>query len=126
MNDLSAHLKVVTRATVYFFAATLLLWAIFVDIRPYVAGLMLGTAVSLFNAHLLSIKVQQISKAMAANDGKRVNTGFISRICMVLIAVMISVKVSHFDLVCTIIGLFLVQIFTLLMGILSAFRKKTN
>lgn len=124
MNDLSAHLRVVTRAAIYLFAVSLLLWVLVEPFRPHVAGLILGTLVSLFNAHLLSIKIQQISKAMADNNGKRVNTGFLSRICMVLIAVMIGVKLSHFDLVFTIIGLFLVQLATLLMGILSAFNKK--
>lgn len=123
MNDLSAHLKSVTRAAMFFLAACMLVWAFAVEIRPHAAGLILGTLVSLFNAHLLSIKIQQISKAMSENNGKRVNTGFISRICMVLIAVMISVKVPHFDLIFTIIGLFLVQLATLLMGIFSAFKK---
>lgn len=123
MNDLPAHLRVVTRTAIYFFAACLLLWAIVPSIRPYVAGLVLGAFVSLFNTHLLSMKIQQISQRVMEFEGKRVGTGFLSRVSMVLIAVLISAKIPHFSLVFTIIGLFLVQLATLLMGILTAFRK---
>lgn len=123
MNDLSAHLRVIMRAALFFFAACLLIWAFVVEIRPQVAGLMLGTAFSLFNAYLLSTKIQQIARAVTEVKGKRVSTGFLSRICTVLIAVMISIKLPQFDLLFTIIGLFLAQMATLLMGIFSAFKK---
>lgn len=123
MNDLSAHLRVVTRNAIYFFVGCLLLWAIVPNIRPYVAGLMLGALVSLFNTHLLALKIQQISQRVLELEGKRVGTGFLSRVSMVLIAVLISAKLSHFSLVFTLIGLFLVQLATLLMGILKAFKK---
>ncbi|GIP35545.1 ATP synthase subunit I [Paenibacillus sp. J2TS4] len=124
MNDLTAYMKTVFRAALFFLAACLLLWALIPQVKPYAAGLVLGTVISLINARLLGYKIQVVTKLVLENTGKRVNLGFISRACMVLIGTMICVKFPQFDLISMVIGLFFVPLVTLLMGIFSIF--KTN
>ncbi|MFD0871864.1 ATP synthase I chain [Chlamydia abortus] len=124
MNDLTAYMKTVSRAAMFFLAICLLVWALVPQAKPYAAGLVLGTVISLINARLLGAKIQAITRLVMENTGKRINSGFISRACMALIGTMICVKFPQFDLISMIIGLFFVQMATLLMGILSYF--KTN
>ncbi|MFB6367411.1 ATP synthase subunit I [Paenibacillus elgii] len=118
------QLKSVVRVTLYFLSALLLVWALLPAYRTYVCGLMLGLAVSLINAWLLAMKIESVSRNANEYMGKRVNLGTVSRMCMALIAVMIAVKLPQFNLVFTIIGLFFVQLVTLLMGIF--FRRNQS
>ena len=126
MNDLSAHMRTVFRLACVFYAICLLLWAFVPSYQAQAAGLLLGSVVSLVNAQLLMAKINQISKMAAEHTGKRVNIGFVSRAAMSLIAVMISLKFPQFDLICTIIGLFFVQMATLLMGIFSYLKNSKS
>mgnify|MGYP001304124139 CR=1 FL=1 len=119
MND---QLKLLVRITLIGISALLLAWAIWPAYRTYAAGLALGMIVSLINAWLLVSKIRLISKLAESEERKRINVGTVSRMCMALLAVMVAVKYPQFDLVFTIIGLFFVQLATLLMGLL--FIKK--
>jgi len=117
MND---YLKTAMRFALFFLSICLLAWALSVPLRPYVAGLILGVLVSLFNAYLLKRRIEVITLYSLQNKGKRASLGFVSRVCSTLFAVMIAVKYAEqIHLVTTIIGLFLIQLFMLLIGILS-------
>jgi ATP synthase protein I len=115
------QLKLLIRITMIGIAALLLIWAFFPAYRTYASGLALGMIVSLINAWLLLAKIEAVSR-LAPGESKRINIGTLSRMCMALIAVMIAVKYPQFHLVSTIIGLFFIQLATLLMGLL--FIKK--
>jgi ATP synthase protein I len=80
--------------------------------------LVLGTAISLINARILGNKIHKISEGAIANDGRRVGSGYIGRISMVLIGTMISVKFPQFHLITTIIGFFFVQLAAFFLGFL--------
>ncbi|AHD03924.1 ATP synthase subunit I [Paenibacillus larvae] len=117
MND---YLKTAMRFALFFLSICLLTWALSVPLRPYVAGLILGVSVSLFNAYLLKRRIEVITLYSLQNKGKKVSLGFVTRACSALLAVMIAVKYAgQIHLVTTIIGLFLIQLFMLLIGILS-------
>ncbi|SDE33690.1 ATP synthase protein I [Paenibacillus sp. UNCCL117] len=116
------QLKLLVRITLIGIAALLLVWAFLPAYRTHVSGLALGMIVSLINAWLLLMKIEAVSNQPHSQERKRINIGTLSRMCMALIAVMIAVKMPQFDLVFTIIGLFFIQMATLLMGLL--FIKK--
>lgn len=111
------QLRPIVRATLFVFSATLLIWAFAPALRVYATGFMLGMVISLINAWILMVKIEALSRNIVEKSDKRVGLGFISRICTALIAVMIAVKLPQVDLVFTIIGLFFVQMATLLMGL---------
>lgn len=124
MNDLDALLRRVFRYALFFMAACLLAWALVPSLKTYAAGLILGTIISLINARILDSKIQSITRIALENSGRRANAGFVSRICMALIGVMISLKFSQFHLMTTIAGFFFVQLVTLLMGFLFIYQNK--
>jgi ATP synthase protein I len=121
MND---QLRPIVRITLLFCSVLLLIWAIVPAYRVYTAGFMLGTIISLINAWMLLLKIESISRNIEQKTEKRVNLGTLSRMCMALIGVMIAIKLPQFDLIFTIIGLFFVQLATLLMGLFLS--KKNN
>ncbi|MNI04030.1 ATP synthase I chain [compost metagenome] len=121
MND---QLKPVVRAALLLTSVLLLVWIILPAYRAHAAGFMLGMMISLINAWILMIKIEAFSRNIVEKTEKRINLGFISRLCMCIIAVMVAVKLPQVDLVFTLIGLFSVQMATLLFGLL--FSKKNN
>ncbi|WP_281883186.1 ATP synthase subunit I [Paenibacillus sp. YYML68] len=116
------------RAALFFLSALLLVWAFVPDYRVYVNGLILGSAVSLINAWILSVKIEALTKVIldkSEDSGRRrFNMGFISRISVALLAIIIAVKVPHlFHIAATIIGFAFVQVVVLLKGLFFS-RKK--
>ncbi|MDF2960906.1 MAG: synthase-like protein [Paenibacillus sp.] len=121
MND---QLRPIVRITLLILSVLLLVWAVVPAYRIYIAGFMLGMMISLINAWMLVLKIEAISRNIEQKTEKRVGLGTVSRMCMALIGVMIAIKLPQIDLIFTIIGLFSVQLATLLMGLL--FSKKNN
>jgi len=124
MNELSEFLRKILRSAMLFLSVCLLVWAIVPDLKIYAAGLILGTVISLANARILELKIYKITEVALANTGKRVNSGFIARVSLVLIGTMTSIKFPHFHMVFTIIGFFYVQLATIFLGFLLG-RKIT-
>jgi ATP synthase protein I len=118
------QLKPVVKVAMLFLVVSLLVWMVFPAYRMHATGFILGMMISLINAWILMIKIDAFSRNIVEKTQKRVNLGFVSRLCMALIAVMVAVKLPQVDLVFTLIGLFFVQMATLLMGLL--FSKKNN
>ena len=123
MNDLSAHLKTVFRTALFWIAGCLLVWAFWPAARPYAAGLILGTVVSLMNAQLLGYRISVFTDHLVRKTGKRVSLGFVARLCVCLLAVMLADKAAQFHLVATIIGFFYAPFVALGAGLLSLSRK---
>lgn len=120
MNDLSTLLRSVYRTTLFFILACLMMWAFVPMLKPYAAGLALGTCISLLNAWILQMRIYKITQVALENSGKRVHAGFAARASMVLLGTMISVRFPVFHLACTISGFFFVQLATLIFGFVSA------
>ncbi|WP_409343724.1 ATP synthase subunit I [Paenibacillus sp. MBLB4367] len=124
MIDLSTHLRTLLRATLFLMAAGLVGWALVPWIRPYAAGVMLGAVGSLVNAHLLRYKIEMLGQQLVEKTQKRVGLGFVARLSVSLIAVMVAIKQPGVDLPSTIVGLFFAQMVTLLLGIVTIFKRK--
>ncbi|WP_158289670.1 ATP synthase subunit I [Paenibacillus flagellatus] len=123
MNDLSGFLKTISKFSLYLFAAGLLLWAVLTEYRPFVAGLLLGMAISLTNFVYLGLKTRQLGELVAQGVKKRFNLGFFTRASLAVLAVMVAYKSERFDLAATIIGLFYAQTTAFVLGLFFVKKK---
>ncbi|EPY09555.1 MULTISPECIES: ATP synthase subunit I [Paenibacillus] len=125
MNDMASMVRAVTRVTLLLLSAFILGWAVAPEYRIYTAGLTLGTAAGLAYAHYLSIKVRQIAEMAASQEKRRYSFGFVTRMCIVLLAVMFAIKFEqHISLVATIVGFFITQLLSIFVSIIWASKKK--
>ncbi|WP_127581075.1 ATP synthase subunit I [Paenibacillus koleovorans] len=125
MDEFTAHLKAVQKVTLFFLSFCLFAWAFLPDYRPYSLGLVVGVSVSYLNAQYLALKLRQLTKAVVEKTNRRVNLGFITRAATSLLTVVIVVKnPDKIALSTTLAGLFIVQLVTLLLGIVSNARRK--
>jgi ATP synthase protein I len=122
---MSNQLKPIVRAALLFMSVSLIVWILLPEYRTYAAGFLLGMMVSLINAWILLVKIDAFTRNIAEKTEKRGNLGTISRVCMALIAVMCAVKVPQIDLVFTIVGLFFVQMVTLVRGLLFSNKNSS-
>ncbi|MBN3523933.1 ATP synthase subunit I [Paenibacillus apiarius] len=123
MNDMTSIVHAVTRVAFILMSVFLLVWAFSPDYRPYAAGLTLGTVAGLINARYLSMKVRQLAELAVSQERKRYNLGLVTRMCIVLLAVMIGIKFEQVSLVSTIAGLIFMQILTISVSIIMEWKK---
>jgi ATP synthase protein I len=124
MNDLSAHLKTVTRVTIFFLSLCLLVWALYPSYRPYASGVMIGIIASLINGNYLAVKIRQLSRMASTGQQRRINLGFLTRAAIAVLAVMLSMRINDVNLFAVVTGLFAWQVAAFLTGILSIFKNK--
>lgn len=130
MDDLSGHLRTVTRITFFFLSVCFIGWALLPEHKPLFGGLILGAVASLANAFHLSWKVRQVGSYAAAGIKKRNNLGFLTRACIGLLAAVLADRYFSFSLYGTVAGLFVAQLATLILGFIakrnSAVRHSTD
>ena len=125
MIDISAIVNVVTRVALLLMSLFLFGYALLPEYRPVAIGLTLGMAAGLINVRYLATKVQQIAQmALAQTEKKRFSFGFITRICIALLTVMVAIKFEEVSLVSTIIGLFTAQLLILVVAFVINLRQK--
>jgi ATP synthase protein I len=125
MDDFSAHLKTVQNVYLFFLSFCLAAWALFVEYRPYSAGLMLGSAASMINARYLAWKIHKFTDAALEKKGRKVNLGFLTRAAIAALAGLVAVRYpQQVALATTIAGYFFAQLATLVVGILSIGRSR--
>jgi ATP synthase protein I len=126
MDEFAAHLKIVQKVALFFLSVCFFAWALLPDYRAYVAGLILGTAVSLLNSKYLAWKIDQLGQAVTEKTNRKINLGFVTRAAMALTAVVISIKNEHIEFSTTLAGLFFVQLATLLLGIIYLYNSNKS
>ncbi|WP_248929367.1 ATP synthase subunit I [Paenibacillus hamazuiensis] len=125
MDDFSAHLKTVQRMAFFFLSFCFMGWALVPQHRPYMAGLILGTCVSMINARYLAWKIEQLTKAVMEKSNRKINMGFITRASTSLLAILVCYRFQQqFAFSTTLAGLFFAQLATLLLGIISNFKQR--
>ncbi|NEW08908.1 ATP synthase subunit I [Paenibacillus sp. SYP-B3998] len=125
MDNFSATLKTVQNVFLFFLSFCLAAWALLVDYRVYIAGLMLGSIVSIINARFLAWKIDKLAAAAIEQKGRKVTLGFLTRAAIAAFAGLVAVRYpQHFALPTTIAGYFFAQLVTLVLGILSIKMSK--
>jgi len=122
MNEFGLHLHKVQRITFLLLSLCFLSWALLPDYRSYCAGLILGVSVSLINARYTAWKIEQVAKMALGETKRKANLGFFTRAAMALIAVIIAIRVEQIELSTTLVGLFVVQAVSFVVGIMSVKR----
>lgn len=126
MNNPSSYMKPIYRLSLWLISIGLLLWLFLPQLRPEIAGLLLGMLVSLLNSWYLSKKIGQMSALVVEGTRKRFNLGFLTRVSTAILAVMFAMKSDHVDLAPTIIGLFYSAAAILVWGILSRWSNRND
>jgi len=124
MDEFTAHLRKVQKISFFFLSFCFMAWAVLPAYREYAAGLILGTAVSMINSRYLAWKIRLLSKAAIEQSGRKINMGFVTRAAMSLLAVLIAYKFEQVAISTTLVGLFFVQLATLLVGIISNLQSR--
>lgn len=124
MNDFPASLKKMLRITLFALSISFFGWAIFPSLRAICAGFILGTLASLINSMYLAWKVNQVGLRVIQQNSRRVNMGFISRVAVAFIVVLLALEYrEHFNLGATLIGLFFIQAASLVMAAVDSRGK---
>jgi ATP synthase protein I len=127
MDDFSVHLKSVFRITIFFLSICFFGWALLSGYRPYFAGLILGTFASMVNASYMAWKIHRFSQSIVEKRFRRMNMGFITRVSVALLVAIVSIKLApQVNFPAAIIGLFIVQLATLAVGIVSTLNNKKS
>ena len=104
MPDLQFTFKRQLKYILYILAIYVLGWG-FTDYQTIFAGLMLGTAISTFNAWLLMKKSQQVGASAAGGKPSR-SIGTASRYAAAILAAIIALKYPQFiNIYSTVLGL---------------------
>ena len=120
MDDFQAHVKAVLRLSLVLLSFCLVGWLLAGTAKPFYAGLLLGSVVSIINSQYLALKINQASQAVIHKTNRRVNLGFVTRASLALLAIILAAKYEQdISILAVIIGLFLSQLVTLLLGIAS-------
>lgn len=94
------------------------------EYRPEISGLILGMVGGLFNVRFLSIKVRQIADLAVSRERRRFSFGFVTRLCIAFLIVMIAARLEPVSLAATIVGLFIPQLLTIPVSIIVSLRTK--
>nr|WP_246245948.1 ATP synthase subunit I [Paenibacillus lemnae] len=99
-------------------------WAVYDDNRDIFAGLIMGVMGGLINVRFLSIKVRQLAELAVSQENKRFSFGFVTRLCIAFLIVMIAARFEQISLGATIAGLFIPQLLTIPVSIMVSLRKQ--
>lgn len=125
MNDLTSMVRTTRNVTSLLLLMLVFGWTVMPEYRLCIAGLMLGMTAALINAYYLSIKVRQITELVVSQERGRYSLGFMIRMCIALLVVMLAVKFpQHISLVTTITGFFILQVLLIFINIIWECMKK--
>ncbi|GAA0408168.1 ATP synthase subunit I [Paenibacillus motobuensis] len=125
MDDLNSIVSAVTRTTFLILSALFFGWAFFPDYRSDISGVILGLAVGLVYTRFLSMKVRGLAEYVVSQQEGRFSFGFLTRICLVLLVIMVAVKVEQVSVLGVVIGLFVPQLLTIPISIVIGARNKS-
>ncbi len=125
MDDLNSIVATVTRTTLLLLSALLFGWVLFPEQRPLFAGLLLGLVGGLSYTRYLSVKVRQLAELAVSTEKRRFSFGLLTRMCVVLLTVMVAVKLEQVSLAGTLIGFFVPQLLTIPASIVVGLRNKS-
>lgn len=124
MDEFSAHLKTVQTCFLFFLSFCLAGWGVAVELRPYFAGLMLGSLASFINARHLAWKVNRVGEAAVSGQAKRVNLSFLTRAAIAALACAVALRYPmQVAFSTTLAGLFFTQLVTLSIGFVTRNRR---
>jgi ATP synthase protein I len=124
MSELNYQLLTVTKFILFFLSVSLLSWAVYPPWREFAAGLMLGFIAAGINFGLLHRRVSKITTHAAEHGNKRQRLGFLTRVAIVLLFVLLAMRIPGVDVYSVIIGYLLIHLAILCLHIIDTLRRK--
>lgn len=128
MDDLTVHLKLVTKYTTTFILICAAGSFLMPQYQPYILGFALGAAAGLVNAYYLSAKIVQmanrIDEQVDTTKLKRSSIGFLTRASIAILAVLLAINSDFIAESATILGLIVVPMIALFIGYITARNKQ--
>jgi ATP synthase protein I len=124
MDELVAHTKGLLKVSSFFLASCLIAWIILPDYRYVINGIILGSSVSILNAIHLSVKVKRLSQMALSGVKKRVSMGFINRLGLSVLAVLIAYKFEQINVISTAASLVFAQFVIFGVGVVRTLKNK--
>jgi ATP synthase protein I len=79
--------------------------------------------IGLINIRYLAVKTIQITDYAAGLGKRRFSLGFVTRLCISLIGIMIAVRFEQVSLAATLIGIFLIPVLLIPVSIIHTYRS---
>jgi len=116
-------IRTAIRIALFFMSGSFILWAAMPEWRPVMAGLLLGSLVSITNALLLRKRVETLGDERLEGR-RRMGLGLASRLAMVLLAVMVAYRFPLLiNLPATLSACFLIQLVAPLAALYNIRRQ---
>jgi len=128
MDDIRSIVNTITRVALILTSVTLLVWAFLPAYREICTGFVIGVLIGLINIRYLAVKVTQITEYVAGQDmgKKRLSLGFVTRLCISLIGIMIAVRFEQVSLGATLIGIFLMPVLMIPVSIIHTYQSNKH
>lgn len=117
MDDYSVIVRRVIKFTLFFLSFSLIGYA-FTQYKLQFAGLTLGASISFINTIYAARKINRLGDIAVSGENQKLNLGFATRLSTSVLAVFAALQYpQYFDLIFTVIGLFVAQTIALIDGI---------
>lgn len=125
MEEFASSFRIITRYSFFSLIFVVILWLILPQ-KVFLQGLMLGIVASIINGLILYIKTMQAGEAAAT--GKRARgIGMLQRLLIAGFVIYVSARLPHiFSFYGVLIGLFSLQLITLIFAISQYLIDKNN
>jgi len=123
MDDIRSIVNTITRVTLILTSVSLLVWAFLPAYRELCTGFVVGMLIGLINIRYLAVKTIQITDYAAGLGKRRFCLGFVTRLCISLIGIMIAVRFEQVSLAATLIGIFLIPVLLIPVSIIHTYRS---
>lgn len=126
MDDYGFVVRRVLKFTFYFLSLSLLGYA-FTEYQLQFAGLTLGASISLVNTIYTARKIARLGDIAVSGEQQKFNLGTVTRIATSVLAVVIAQRFpTTFDLIFTVIGLFVGQAIAFIDGVYVHIKSTTD
>jgi len=123
MDDIRSIVNTITRVTFILTSASLLVWALLPAYREICTGFVIGILIGLINIRYLAVKIIQITNYAAGQGKRRFSLGFVTRLCISLIGIMVAVRFEQVSLAATLVGIFLMPVLLIPVSIIHTYRS---
>jgi len=123
MDDIRSIVNTITRVALILTSVTLLVWAFLPAYREICTGFVIGVLIGLINIRYLAVKTIQITDYAAGQGKRRFSLGYVTRLCISLIGIMVAVRFEQVSLGATLVGIFLIPVLLVPISIIHSYRN---
>lgn len=124
MDDMRSIVNTITRVTFILMSASLFVWALAPEYRAISIGFFMGISIGLINIRYLAMKIQQVTEYIANQEKRRFSLGFVTRLCLGLLGIMVAVRFEQVSLEATIAGILLIPVMLVPVSIVHSLKRR--